>query len=97
MTPHRRTHQDSHIDDCSKANGEGGYEQALMRMAEHRRKDLGMKNITQARYESKKNKNNKIENKENERDDLKPLSIEGQLMKQDRYDAGAHCDDEPSC
>lgn len=67
-----------------------------MRMAKHGWKDFWVEKVTQERYNGEEEEENKVKGKENDGNDLKPLSIVGQLMKQDRYDSGAHGNDKPA-
>ena len=67
-----------------------------MRMAKHSRKDVRIENVPQARDKGEEEEKSEVEDEKNDGDDLEPVSIVRELMEQDRYDASAHCDDEPA-
>jgi hypothetical protein len=59
-------------------------------------KDLWIDDVPQAGYKGEEEKKEQVQDKENDGKYLKPVSVIRQLMKEDRYYSGAHCDDEPS-
>ena len=67
-----------------------------MRMSKHSGKDPGVENIAQARNKGEEEEEAEVEDKEDNRNYFQPVSIVRQLVKQNRYNSGAHSDDEPS-
>ena len=67
-----------------------------MWMSKNSRKDLWIEDVPQAGYKGEEEKKEQVQDEENDGKYLKPVSVIRQLMKQDRYDSGTHCDDEPS-
>ena len=83
MAPLRRTHQDSHVDERSKAHRKGRQEQTLMRMPKHSWKDMGMENVAKARYESEEKEEDEVEDEEDCGYDTEPVAVVGQLVEHD--------------
>ena len=96
VAPRWRTYDDGHVDEGCKADGKGCEEQALVRMAQHSRKDSGIQYVPQARQKGEEEEEDEVEHEENDGNDAEPVSVVRQLMEQDGYDASAHRDNKPS-
>ena len=82
LTPHWYTHQDGHVDECGKAHGKGCQEQALVWMPKHDWKDLGIKNVPQARHRGEEEEEDQVEDEKDDGNYLEPISIVRQLVEQ---------------
>jgi hypothetical protein len=96
VSPHRYAHKYYHVDDCREAYRKGRQEQALMWMAKNHEEDFGIETIAQTGYDGEENKNADVEDEEDDGYDLEPVTVVRELMEQNRHDACAHRDYEPS-
>ena len=96
MTPRRRTNQDRHVNQSRETDGEAGDEEALVRMTEYSREDVGMEGVAQDGNEGEEEEEGEVEDEEDVGEDVEPVGVVGELVERDGDDAGGHGDDEPS-
>ncbi len=79
-----------------KAHGEAAQEEGLARVLNHGAPDLGVQAVAEDADEEKGDKEDDVEAKDDVGNVLQPRRVVGQVVEEDRDDARAHVDGEPS-
>ena len=92
LAPSRHANQDDHVDYGSQAYRNGAKKQRLVMMPDHEPKQPRPENVAQDGDGKEEDVEDYVENK----DDVQPGPIVGEIVQEDGNDAGAHVDGEPS-
>ena len=93
--PLRHAHEADHIHDSRESHGKASQEQALARVADHCRPNVGPERVTEKGYQGEKNEEENVEGEDGVADTLQPVGIVGEIVQEDRRYTRSHCDGKP--